>query len=100
MPTILPLSEFSNKIDLISKLCHEKKEPIFLTNEGYGDMVIMGQELYEQLKTSADLAVSEEDKEETQSDSNKSKKTDVIEKLPLEDVMNIFKEQVKREKRI
>lgn len=99
MPTILPLSEFSNKIDIISKLCHAKNEPIFLTNEGYGDMVIMSQELYEQLKTSEDSAAFQENEEEPESKSKKSK-SDAIEKLPLEDVMDIFKEQVKREKRI
>ena len=31
----------------ISQICHEDKEPIFITKNGYGDMVIMSMETYE-----------------------------------------------------
>ncbi|MGO1369094.1 MAG: type II toxin-antitoxin system Phd/YefM family antitoxin [Senegalia sp. (in: firmicutes)] len=31
----------------ISKLCHETNEPIFITKNGYGDMVVMSIDTYE-----------------------------------------------------
>lgn len=46
MPTILPIRDLKNTAE-ISKLCHESSEPIFITKNGYGDMVIMSLETYE-----------------------------------------------------
>lgn len=31
----------------ISNLCHKAKKPIYITKDGYGDMVIMSMETYE-----------------------------------------------------
>ena len=39
----------------ISSLCHEKDEPIFITKNGYGDLVIMSIETYEKNIAKADL---------------------------------------------
>lgn len=46
MPQILPIKELRNTNE-ISRLCHEKDEPIFITKNGYGDMVLMSIETYE-----------------------------------------------------
>jgi len=46
MPRILPIRDLKNTT-AISKICHENKEPIFVTKNGYGDMVIMSMETYE-----------------------------------------------------
>ena len=46
MPKIIPIKELKNTSE-ISEMCHESKEPIFITKNGYGDMVIMSMEAYE-----------------------------------------------------
>ena len=46
MPRIVPIRDLKN-ISAISALCHEDKEPIFVTKNGYGDMVLMSMETYE-----------------------------------------------------
>lgn len=50
MPQIRPISDLRNKFTDISKLVHEKEEPIFLTKNGYGDMVVMSMETYEKFQ--------------------------------------------------
>lgn len=46
MPTIRPMRDLKNTA-AISTLCHETEEPIFITKNGYGDMVVMSIETYE-----------------------------------------------------
>ncbi|MBC8587234.1 type II toxin-antitoxin system Phd/YefM family antitoxin [Paratissierella segnis] len=47
MPLIRPISDLRNHFAEISKVIHETHEPIFLTKNGYGDMVVMSMESYE-----------------------------------------------------
>jgi prevent-host-death family protein len=47
MPKIIPIRDLKNTSD-ISQMCHESKEPIFITKNGYGDMVIMSMEMYKE----------------------------------------------------
>lgn len=62
MPQIIPIRDLKNTSD-ISELCQKSAEPIFITKNGYGDMVIMSMEVYEgmvkKLKIYSDLEVSE-----------------------------------------
>ena len=46
MPQIVPIRDLKNTTE-ISNLCHEVDEPVFVTKNGYGDMVIMSMEVYE-----------------------------------------------------
>lgn len=46
MPQIIPIKELKNTSE-ISDLCHKAQEPIYITKNGYGDMVIMSMETYE-----------------------------------------------------
>ena len=46
MPRIIPIRDLKNTT-AISALCHEDEEPIFVTKNGYGDMVLMSMETYE-----------------------------------------------------
>ena len=48
MPQIRPISDLRNTNE-ISDLCHAKNEPIFITKNGYGDMVVMSLETYEEM---------------------------------------------------
>ena len=54
MPQIRPITALRNTIE-ISELCHSKHEPIFITKNGYGDMVIMSMEAYERRLALADV---------------------------------------------
>ena len=47
MLNIRPVSDMRNKFAEISKQVHESGEPIYLTKNGYGDMVVMSIETYE-----------------------------------------------------
>ena len=47
MKKIRPVSDLRNNFAEISKIVHETGEPIFLTKNGYGDMVVMSIEAYE-----------------------------------------------------
>ena len=48
MPVIRQITDLRNTND-ISELCHEKHEPVFITKIGYGDLVIMSIETYEEI---------------------------------------------------
>ena len=47
MPQIIPIRDLKNTSE-ISEMCKNATEPIFITKNGYGDMVIMSMEMYEQ----------------------------------------------------
>lgn len=47
MPQIIPIRDLKNT-SIISKKCKESNEPIFVTKNGYGDMVIMSMKVYEE----------------------------------------------------
>jgi prevent-host-death family protein len=55
MPQIRPISDLRNNFAEISRIVHETPEPVFLTKNGYGDMVVMSVELFEQLGIAAIL---------------------------------------------
>lgn len=46
MPQIIPIRDLKKTSEL-SKLCRGVNEPVFITKNGYGDMVIMSMETYE-----------------------------------------------------
>jgi prevent-host-death family protein len=47
MKRIRPVSDLRNNFAEISRAVHETGEPVFLTKNGYGDMVVMSIEAYE-----------------------------------------------------
>ena len=62
MPKIIPIKDLKNTSN-ISEMCHRSDEPIYVTKNGYGDMVIMSMESYEsqmkRIKIYEDIEVSE-----------------------------------------
>ena len=46
MPQIIPIRDLKKTAE-ISDMCHNSEEPIYITKNGYGDMVIMSMETYE-----------------------------------------------------
>jgi len=47
MPQIIPIRDLKNTSE-ISQMCKESNEPIYITKNGYGDMVIMSMEVYKE----------------------------------------------------
>lgn len=47
MPQIIPIRDLRDTTKL-SEMCNSSKEPIFVTKNGYGDMVIMSIATYEE----------------------------------------------------
>lgn len=47
MPPIIPIRDLK-KTSEVSQMCHTLNEPIFITKNGYGDMVIMSMKAYEE----------------------------------------------------
>ncbi len=64
MPQIRPITDLRNTNE-ISELCHARREPLFITKNGYGDMVVMSIEAYEERIETArtDAAISEAEQE-------------------------------------
>jgi len=48
MPQIIPIKDLRDTVK-ISEMCHTTNEPIFVTRNGYGDMVILSLEYYDEL---------------------------------------------------
>lgn len=54
MPQIIPMKDLRNTSE-ISRLCHANREPVFVTKQGYGDLVVMSMETYNQLLGIAEI---------------------------------------------
>ena len=63
MPQIIPIKDLKDTSG-ISELCHTMNEPIYITKNGYGDMVLMSMELFEEKRRKwemySDIELSEE----------------------------------------
>jgi prevent-host-death family protein len=55
MPQIRPISDLRNRANEISDLCHSQDEPVFITKNGKGDLVVMSQVHYERLQSLFEL---------------------------------------------
>ncbi|MBE6791013.1 MAG: type II toxin-antitoxin system Phd/YefM family antitoxin [Ruminococcaceae bacterium] len=55
MDMIRPVSDLRNNFADISRTVHETAQPVFLTKNGYGDMVVMSMEAYERLNFDSDV---------------------------------------------
>ena len=55
MPLIKSISDLRNKANEISDLAHKSDEPIFITRNGQGDMVVMSMAQYSKLQLKIDL---------------------------------------------
>lgn len=64
MPQIRPITDLRNTNE-ISEICHACREPLFITKNGYGDLVVMSIETYEEMLEAAavDAAITEAEAE-------------------------------------
>ena len=64
MPVIMPIKALRNTSE-ISDMAHKTQEPIFITKNGYSDLVVMSSELYDKFARNnrIDQAIYESEKE-------------------------------------
>ena len=64
MPVIMPIKDLRNTSE-ISDMAHKSQEPIFITKNGYSDLVVMSSELYDKFAKNncIDQAIYESEKE-------------------------------------
>lgn len=55
MNFIRPVSDLRNNFADISKTVHETAQPVFLTKNGYGDMVVLSMEAFESLQFESEV---------------------------------------------
>jgi len=55
MPSIRPISELRNNANEISDFCRQTREPVYITRNGTGDMVVLNIEEYERQIALIDL---------------------------------------------
>ena len=55
MAIIRPISDLRNRAAEISEQCHEEDQPVFITRNGKGDMVVMSQAHYDRLQNQLTL---------------------------------------------
>jgi PHD/YefM family antitoxin component YafN of YafNO toxin-antitoxin module len=77
MPQIIPIKDLKNTGE-ISSLCHRVDEPVFVTKNGYGDLVIMSMDAYEKNVRLQDVYAKLEQAEE---DIEKGRTTDARKSL-------------------
>ena len=76
MNTIRPVSDLRNNFAEISKIVHETAQPVFLTKNGFGDMVVMSMEAFENLQFESEVyfKLQEAEKEAELTDTRYSSK--------------------------
>lgn len=59
MAQIRPCADLRNNYNEISKICHETNEPVYITKNGFSDLVVLSNATYETL-TQKTLQIEEE----------------------------------------
>mgnify|MGYP000853059771 CR=1 FL=1 len=65
---IRPVSDLRNKFPEIEELVTKEGQPVFLTKNGYGSMVVLSLEKYAELTDDIELKLDEADREAESSD--------------------------------
>lgn len=60
MALIRPCADLRNNYNEISKICHETKEPVYITKNGTNDLVVLSDETYEKIIKAKEEAEEEE----------------------------------------
>jgi prevent-host-death family protein len=76
---IRPITDLRNTNE-ISEICHKTQEPIFITKNGYGDLVVMSIETYERQLALVDIYKKLAEAE-----------AQIAQELPLLDGADVFK---------
>ena len=67
MPMIMPIRDLRNTSE-ISELAHKRQEPIYITKNGYSDLVVMSAELFDKFArvNKIDQAIEDAEREVTE----------------------------------
>lgn len=87
MSQIRPVSDLRNHFTEISHTVHETKEPVILTRNGYGDMVVMSYDEYQNFQYEMEVM------RELQEAEVESETTD--ERIPYEEVIADWRARIK-----
>ena len=60
MPIIRPITDLRDT-NAISDLCHSQQEPVFITKNGYDDLVVMSIDTYERQMALLEVSVCQEE---------------------------------------
>ena len=71
MPKIRPISDLRNNFTDISKIVNETNEPVFLTKNGHGNMVVMSIETYEKMQSESEIYFKLKEAEEESNTTSK-----------------------------
>jgi len=55
MPVIRPISDLRNKTPEIEEICIKEQQPVFITKNGSGHLVVMSQKMFEEQQMLLDL---------------------------------------------
>ncbi|MCL2565298.1 MAG: type II toxin-antitoxin system Phd/YefM family antitoxin [Defluviitaleaceae bacterium] len=55
MNMIRPVSDLRNNFAEISKIVHETAQPVFLTKNGYGNMVVLSMEAFQKMQFESEV---------------------------------------------
>ena len=84
MPIIKPISDLRNHFSEIAEICTKENEPIFLTKNGQGELVIMSLPYYEEQQARLELYQKlNEAENESKITKTRVKHQDLIKKLSL-----------------
>ncbi|ETT61938.1 hypothetical protein C173_26322 [Paenibacillus sp. FSL R7-277] len=85
MPQIRPVSDLRNHFAEISRIVHENNEPVFLTKNGYGDMVVMSIEQYENIQQNQEIIMKlKEAEHEADTSKERYSHSEVIDNLRMQ----------------
>lgn len=92
MNNIRPVSDLRNNFAEISKIVHETNEPVFLTKNGYGDMVVLSMDAFKNFQFESEVftKLQAAEKEATLTSTRYSSK----------DVFNAMREAIKGGKNV
>jgi len=83
---IRPVSDLRNNFADISKTVHETTEPVFLTKNGYGDMVVLSMEAFQNLQFESEVYYKLQEAEREAEHTNK--------RYSSKDVLKAMKEAI------
>ena len=86
MRMIRPVSDLRNNFAEISKTVHETAQPVFLTKNGFGDMVVLSMEAYENLQFESEIYFK---LQEAEREAERSQK-----RYSSKDVLNAMREAI------
>lgn len=86
MNLIRPVSDLRNNFAEISKTVHETAQPVFLTKNGYGDMVVLSMEAFENMQFESEVYFKLQEAEREAEHTNK--------RFSSKDVLRAMKEAI------